>query len=73
MSTKSNKQVHVVPSDGGWKVVRPNAERASAVYNNKSDALKRGKGLAKKDGSSFIEHRKDGRITNVTSYGKKKK
>lgn len=70
-STKS-KQVHVVPSDGGWKVVRPKASRATGVFGNKTEAVKRATGLAKKEGSSVVTHRKDGRITGVKSYGKKK-
>jgi len=70
--SKRNKQIHVVPSEDGWKVVRPNAERASGVYGKKNEALKRATGLAKKDGTSVINHRKDGRITSVKSYEKKK-
>jgi hypothetical protein len=73
MSTKTkSKQVHVVPSDNGWKVVRPKASRATGIYNNKNEAEKRAQGLAQKEGSSVVTHRKDGRITSVKSYGKKK-
>jgi uncharacterized protein YdaT len=71
--TTKNKQVHVVPSDGGWKVVRPNAARASGVFGNKDEAVSRAKGLAIKDGSSVVTHRKDGRITGVKQYKRSKK
>ena len=60
----SSNRVHVVPSGNGWKVIRPNATRV--------DAVKRGTALAKKDGSTLVKHRKDGRITSATTYGKKK-
>lgn len=68
--TKS-KQVHVVPSETGWKVVRPRAIRATGLFDTKTDALKKAQGLAKRDGSSVVTHRKDGRITSVKTYGKK--
>ena len=71
-NTTKSKQVHVVPSDSGWKVVRPKASRATGVYENKNDAVKRAQGLAQREGSSVVTHRKDGRITDVKSYGKKK-
>ena len=71
--TVKSKQVHVVPSDGGWKVVRPNATRASGVFGKKDEAVSRAKGLAKKDGSSVVTHRRDGRITGVKSYKSSKK
>ena len=71
-SKSTPKSVHVVPSGSEWKVVRPNASRASGVYGKKTDAAARATGLAKKDGSSVVTHRKDGRITDVKSYGKKK-
>lgn len=71
-SKSAPKSVHVVPSGSDWKVVRPNASRASGVYGKKTEAAARATGLAKKDGSSVVTHRKDGRITDVKSYGKKK-
>ena len=71
-SKSTPKSVHVVPSGSEWKVVRPNASRASGVYGKKTDAAARATSLAKKDGSSVVTHRKDGRITDVKSYGKKK-
>lgn len=71
--TKKNKQVHVVPSEVGWKVVKPHASRASAVYTKKADAVQRAKRLAINEGSSLVTHRQDGRIITVKSYGKKSK
>ena len=73
MSTKTkSKQLHVVPSDRRWKVVRPRASRATGVYGEKTEAVKRAQGLAQKEGSSVVTHRKDGRITGIKSYGKKR-
>lgn len=68
MSKKKN--VHVVPnSDGGWKVIRENAERASKNTETKQEALDFGKNLAKKDGVELIPHKKNGQIQNPNSYG----
>lgn len=71
-STK-NKSVHVVPSDSGWRVVRPNASRASAVTATKSSAVDKAKTMAKNDRTSVYVHRNDGKITSVESFPKKAK
>jgi hypothetical protein len=63
MSTKTkSKQVHVVPSSDGWKVVRTEASRASGVFANKTEAQKRARELARKDSGTVVTHRRDGRM-----------
>jgi hypothetical protein len=63
------RDFHVVPSpSGGWSVRREGAERASAVFHRKSDAMERGRELARSSQSEVIIHGKDGRIREANSY-----
>ncbi len=73
MPATKNKNVHVVPSDSGWRVVRPNANKASAVRSTKSSAVEKAKTIARNDRSSVIVHRNDGKITSVDNYSNKAK
>jgi len=73
MPAPKSKNVHVVPSDSGWRVVRPNANKASAVRTTKSSAVEKAKSIAKNDHSSVVVHRNDGKITSVQSFSNKSK
>lgn len=65
------KQIHVVPNSerGGWDIVRPGSERASSHHDNKSEALEKGRKMARRDGAELIPHLKNGRIQNPDSFG----
>jgi hypothetical protein len=65
----SNNNYHVLYRDKQWVIERENAERASATFDNKEDALRRGKELAKKSGGELRIHGMDGKIQNSNSYG----
>lgn len=62
---------HVVPNaSGGWDVKREGAERASGHFERKSDAMERGRELARDRKTELVEHGKDGRIQDTDSYGR---
>jgi len=64
------KEHHVVPnSKGGWDVRRNGAERASIHTDIKQYAIDRGRVVSRNQGTEFIIHNHDGRISNSDSHG----
>ena len=60
---------HVVPNPtGGWSVRKSGAERASSVFSNQEDAVKRGRELARREGTELYIHRSDGTVREKSSY-----
>lgn len=64
-----NKNYSVGPHENGWQVKRDGAERASSVYERKSDAVNEGKRLAKESAGELRIKGQDGRIQNSNTYG----
>lgn len=60
---------HVIPHDGKWAVKKGGAEKATKIFNRKTDAESYGNQLAKKQDAELIIHGKDGRIQNPNSFG----
>jgi hypothetical protein len=62
---------HVVPNSdrGGWDVKREGADRSSGHFDRKSDAMDRGRDLARENKTELVEHGRDGRIQDSDSYG----
>lgn len=59
----SQAQHHVSPnSSGGWTVRKSGASRASAHVETKSEAVKIGRIISQRSGSTLIIHGKDGKI-----------
>lgn len=60
---KANSR-HVVPNPGGgWKVVKPGGDRASAVTKTQAQAEKRAKQIvANQGGGEVVVHRPGGKI-----------
>lgn len=68
--TKQNVY-HVLPDNasGKWRVAQKTARRASEVLNEKEDAVRRAKELAKRNvPSHVIIHETDGTIQKEYSY-----
>jgi hypothetical protein len=67
----SKRDYHVVPNSdrGGWDVKRESAERASGHFDRKSDAMDRGRDLAREHKTELVEHGRNGRIQDSDSYG----
>ncbi len=66
---KNSNNYSVSPHDDGWQVKRDGASRASDVFDRKSDALERGRELAKDSKGELRIHGQDGRIQDSDSYG----
>jgi hypothetical protein len=60
---------HVVPSGGGWKVIRAGASRASGTYGTRTEAIQKARSLARAQGTELYIHGEDGRIQSRDSYG----
>ncbi len=72
MST-SERDIHVVPNKSNgqlrWSVKRKGGQRASGVFDNKSEAMDQAKQIAINNQLERFEHRKDGVIVRRDSYG----
>ena len=62
-----SKDVHVVPSSGGW-VVEIDGEAASHRYPNRRDAVQVGRRLARANRVEYVLHGPDGRVRQRDSY-----
>ena len=64
------KQYHVTPrKDGNWQVKESGSERASSVHKKKSEAVDRGREIAKNQHGQIVIHKSDGRIETEHTYG----
>lgn len=64
------KDVHVTPRDAGnWAVKKAGAQRASSVHENKADAVKVGRQVARQEKSELVVHNKSGKIGPKDSHG----
>lgn len=68
MSEKRNQ--HVVVHPEGWAVKGAGAQRATQVFDRKSDAVDRAREIAQNQGTELIVHKKDGQIQSKDSHGK---
>jgi hypothetical protein len=64
------KVYHVVPNrGGGWDVKKEGGQKASGHFDKKSEAVERGKELAKSGPLGQIKiHKKDGKIQTEHTY-----
>ena len=66
----SRDEHHVVPNpEGGWDVKRNGADRASGHFETKQDAVDHGRKISQNQGTEFVIHNKDGKISNSDSHG----
>lgn len=65
------KKFHVTPTgSGNWKVIRQGGSKASGIFENKTEAIERGRELAKKNRlGQLIIHKKDGKFQTEYTYG----
>lgn len=61
--------VHIVPRDGEWAVVREGAERDSSHHGTQGEAIEAGRNTARREGVEIIIHRPNGQIRDRDSYG----
>lgn len=67
MSSRRNQ--HVVPHGGDWAVRRAGADRATAIFDTKSEAVDRARDIALHQGTELLVHGKDGQIQTRDSHG----
>jgi uncharacterized protein YdaT len=68
MNGKRNQ--HVVPRGGDWVIRGANSDRATEVFDRKSDAVQRAREIAKNQGTELVIHGSDGKIQSKDSHGK---
>jgi uncharacterized protein YdaT len=67
MSTKRNQ--HVVPHVDGWAVKGEKAQRATELFDRKSDAVQRAREIAQNQKTELVVHKQDGKIEYKDSHG----
>jgi hypothetical protein len=61
---------HVVPNERGeWALLRDGAKRATSCFATKSEAVERGRDLARKYRVDLVEHNKHGGTGRRSSFG----
>lgn len=65
----SKTNVHIVPRDGEWAVVREGAERDSSHHGTQTEAIEAGRNTARRENVEIIIHRPNGQIRDRDSYG----
>lgn len=65
----SKTNVHIVPRDGEWAVVREGAERDSSHHGTQAEAIEAGRNTARREGVEIFIHRPNGQIRDRDSYG----
>ena len=61
--------VHVVPSDRGWRVEVEGAARARSTHTTQAEAAKAAREVARKNQSELLIHGRDGKIRDRSTYG----
>ncbi|MBS1887825.1 MAG: DUF2188 domain-containing protein [Actinobacteria bacterium] len=64
-----NKNVHVVPSGGGWDV-KVEGRKSARHFATQFEAMQEGRTMARNYRSEHIVHGRDGRIRQRDSYGR---
>jgi uncharacterized protein YdaT len=66
--TKPGKDLHVLPSDDGWKVRFEGSSRASSVHDTQQEAIAVAREMARNQGSVLVIHGRNGRIRERDYY-----
>lgn len=64
-----SKNVHVVPHEGHWDVIREGSSRPLSVHDEQDQAFEAGRAAAKRSHGELFLHGEDGRIRERNSYG----
>lgn len=67
MTTKRNQ--HVVPHQEGWAVRGAGSQRATEVFDTKTEAVQRGREIAQNQHTELVIHGRDGVIQSKDSHG----
>jgi hypothetical protein len=69
--TMTRKTHHVVSggSGGGWDIKKGGGSRSSGHFDNKQDAIDRGREISRNQRSELVIHNRDGKISQCDSHG----
>lgn len=59
---------HVIAHEDGWAVKSNKAKQPSNVYENKNEAIKRAREIAKNKGTKLTVYKQDGSVQDKESY-----
>lgn len=65
----SEKNVHVLPNQGDWKVKTSGSEKAYRITSTQKEAIAIAIKVAKNNESELLIHGKNGQIREKNSYG----
>jgi hypothetical protein len=63
------RDIHIVPRDGNWAVVREGAARDSSHHQTQAEAVEAGRRTAERERTELLIHGRDGKIRERNSYG----
>jgi len=65
-----NNSHHVVPAkNDGWNVKKSGSTKASIHTKTKAEAISKGRIISQNQGTEFVIHNKDGKISSKDSHG----
>ena len=62
--------VHVLPSDKGWRVELEGSARAASSHSTQRDAAQAGRVIARRNKTELLIHGRNGRIRDRSTYGR---
>jgi hypothetical protein len=65
----THKNVHVVPHQDHWDVVREGSSRPLSVHDTQAEAFEAGRTAAQRSHGEVFLHGEDGRIRERNTYG----
>ena len=65
----THKNVHVVPHEGHWDVIREGATRPLSIHDDQQRAFEAGRLAAQRSHGEVFLHGEDGRIRERNTYG----
>jgi hypothetical protein len=67
-AAEGKNTIHVIPSRGGWRVVRRGARRARRAFLDKDQAVAFGRDWARRLKSELVVHTKDAWVEKVENF-----
>jgi hypothetical protein len=61
--------VHVVPSETGWRVETEGSSRARSTHQTQAEATRAAREVARREKVELLVHGRNGRIRERSSYG----
>jgi hypothetical protein len=65
----AGENVHVVPSEGRWRVEVEGSSRARSTHDTQAEARTAAREIARRNRSELLVHGRNGQIRERSSYG----